>query len=313
MVFFPRAAWGSLFGASTAFFTACGSSESRAVGGPDAAGADVQQPTTGADGGTDSGDAGTGDAAPGDGDAGAVEGALDPNLPPGSNFDLVVWYLQEPSGSAGSPTYISSAMLQAGYHDAYFYTDPTDGAMTFFDPENGIVIPGSTYPRSELREVNTDGSNANWPVAGTNRLAATVAVVDVPDHVCVGQIHIGSPLGDAGLADSTLPLLELYYHVNGEIDVGIENMPVSGNESYTTLATVPLGTRFDYVISLTGDGTGNGTIGITINGTQQTFPMPSGFVGYGEYFKAGDYDQSVSDAGVAATVKFYALSVIHTQ
>ena len=238
-------------------------------------------------------------------------GSLDPASPPGKNFDLAAWELQEPVGSPGNPTTITPAMLEAGYSDAYFFTDPADGAMTFWDPEDGVTTANSSYPRSELREMNADGSDANWPVTGTNTLSATVAVTEVPDHVCVGQIHIGSAI-QAGLAASTKPLLELFYHASGEIEVGIESSP-TGSETDTMLATVPLGTKFTYTIALTGEGSGGGTIAITVNGATMTFPMPSGFVGYGEYFKAGDYDQTAGDAGasVGAKVKFYALSVSH--
>jgi hypothetical protein len=239
------------------------------------------------------------------------DGGLAPGAPPGKNFDLALWELQEPVGTPGSPTTISSAMLQAGYHDMYFFTDPSDGAMTFWDPENGVTTANSNYPRSELRELTPGGAGANWAASGTNTLSATAQVVKVPDHVCVGQIHIGSAL-DAGLPTSTKPLLELFYHANGNIAVGIESAPVNGSETDTTLANVPLGTTFSYVIALTGDGSGGGTIGITVNGTTKTFPMPSGFVGYGEYFKAGDYDQTAgTDPTIGATVKFYALAVSH--
>jgi hypothetical protein len=39
-------------------------------------------------------------------------------------------------------------------------------------------------------------------------LSAKVAIIAVPDHVCVGQIHIGAAV-QLGLAASTKPLLEL--------------------------------------------------------------------------------------------------------
>jgi hypothetical protein len=137
--------------------------------------------------------------------------------------------------------------------------------MTFWDPEDGVTTANSSYPRSELRELNPKGTAANWPVTGTSVLSATVAVVTVPDHVCIGQIH------------------------------------------------VPRGTKFRYEIALTGDGAGGATIAITVGAAQRTFPMPSGFVGYGLYFKAGDYDQTVgTDPTVGAIVKFYALDVAHT-
>jgi len=241
------------------------------------------------------------DAALGGGDSG-----LKPSLAPGSNFNLSSWELQEPVGSAGSPTTITSAALAAGFHDSYFFTDPSDGAMTFWDPENGVTTADSSYPRSELREMNADGSPANWPVAGNNLLSATVAVTQVPDHVCIGQIHIGTAI-QTGLAASTKPLLELYYYATGAIELGIENDPTGGQTSHA-ITNVPLGTQFSYSIGLTGDG----TITLTIDGAATTFAMPSGFDGYGQYFKAGDYDQTAgTDATVGAQVKFYALEVSH--
>lgn len=244
-------------------------------------------------------------------DASSDGGGLNPGLPPGSNFNLSSWELQEPVGAAGSPTTISNTALESGFHDSYFYTDPNDGAMTFWDPENGVTTANSDYPRSELRELDADGTLANWAVAGQNVLTATLAVTLVPDHVCIGQIHIGSAL-QSGLAASTKPLLELFYYANGTLRVAIESDPVSGTEAQTTVGTVPLGAMVAYTIGLTGDGTGGGTLSITVNGAESTFPMPSGFVGYGEYFKAGDYDQSSgTDATVGATVKFYSLRIAH--
>jgi hypothetical protein len=255
---------------------------------------------SGADGvGADTGDAGQGADAP---------GGLNPNVAPGSNFDLSVWEIQLPIGSAGNPTTIAPTALEDGFQDAYFFTDTTDGAMSFFDPENGVTTADSSYPRSELREMNTDGTAANWAIAGTNTLSATLAVTQVPDHVCVGQIHIGTAI-EAGLAASTKPLLELYYYASGAIDLGIEDSPAGTQTSYS-ITTVPLGTRFSYAIQLTGAG----TITLTLNGTPHAYTMPPSFDGYGMYFKAGDYDQTAdADAGatVGATVKFYALQVSH--
>jgi hypothetical protein len=226
---------------------------------------------------------------------------------PGGAFDLSLWELQEPVGAAGSPTTIVPSALEGpnGYHDAYFYLDSA-GAMTFWDPENGVTTAGSNYPRSELREMNADGTAANWPVAGTNTLTATVAVVQVPDHVCIGQIHIGSAL-DAGVASSTKPLLELYAYPNGAIELGIETSP-TGGQTQQTLANVPLGTKFTYSIVLTGAG----TLSVAINGQASSFTMPPAFGSYGQYFKAGDYDQTAgTDGSVGAIVKFYALAVSH--
>jgi hypothetical protein len=243
-----------------------------------------------------------------DAGGGDHDGGLDPNLAPGGNFDLSLWELQEPVGAAGAPTTISPAALEGpgGFRDSYFFTDPNDGAMTLWDPENGVTTADSSYPRSELREMNADGSTANWPITGTNTLSATLAVTGVPDHVCVGQIHLETAL-QAGLAASTKPLLELYYYATGDIQLGIENDPTGGQTSHP-ITNVPLGTTFSYTVQLTGDG----TITLVLDGATTTFTMPPSFNGYGQYFKAGDYDQTAgTDAAIGATVKFYALQISH--
>jgi hypothetical protein len=236
------------------------------------------------------------------------ERALDRNVAPGGNFDLSVWELEEPVGSPGSPTVVSPRALEGpnGYQDAYFHTDPTDGAMTFWDPENGVTTAHSRYPRSELRERNAGGGRADWPIAGIHRLSAIVEVAAVPDRVCVGQIHLGAPI-QPGITESTKPLLELYFTASGSIVVGIEDSP-AGHQTAHPVTRVPLGTKFSYAIELTGEG----TIALTIDGATSMYPLPASFRGYGMYFKAGDYDQTTgAEASVGATVKFYALQVSH--
>jgi hypothetical protein len=232
-------------------------------------------------------------------------GALDPHVAPGGNFDLSVWELQEPIGSPGAPTTIAPAKLAGanGFHDSYFFTDPADGSMTFWDPENGVTTANSSYPRSELREMTASGAPADWSPPGTHTLRATLKVTTVPDHVAVGQIHLGT-----GTPASTKPLLELFYFATGAIVLGIEQTPAGGNEVQHPVGNVPLGTKWSYVIGLSGN-----TISLTIDGgATQTFAMSSTFDQENMYFKAGDYDQSVgASATVGAKVQFYALSVFH--
>jgi hypothetical protein len=208
-------------------------------------------------------------------------------------------------GSPGSPTTIPPAQLAgpSGYQDAYFYTDKTDGSMAFWDPENGVTTANSNYPRSELREMTASGQPANWAIQGTHTLSATLKATMVPDHVCVGQIHLGT-----GTPSSTKPLLELFYFATGEIDMAIEQTPSGGNEVRHPVGTVPLGTQWSYVIGLSSD-----TISLVLNGgSAQTWTMSSTFNQEGMYFKAGDYDQSAgSSSTVGAKVQFYALKVFH--
>jgi Alginate lyase len=236
------------------------------------------------------------------------ERTLNAQVAPGGNFDLSLWELQEPVGTPGSPTVVSPGALEGpnGFQDMYFHTDPTDGAMMFWDPENGVATPHSQYPRSELSERSASGRSADWPIVGINRLSAIVEIVEVPDRVCFGQIHVGAPIRP-GLTVSTKPLLELYCTASGAIVLGIEDSP-EGHQTLYDITRVPLLKKFSYTIQLTGTR----TIALTVDGATSTYEVPASFSGYGMYFKAGDYDQTAGpDGSVGATVKFYALQVSH--
>jgi hypothetical protein len=223
--------------------------------------------------------------------------ALDPTVAPGGNFNLSIWQLQLPTGSPGSPTTIQSAQLKGanGYtNPAYFFTDKTDGSMTFFAPEKGVTTPNSNFARTELRE------NGDWALSGNHTLSARLRIVFVTKNVCVGQVHLGSG------GSSTKPLLELYYRPNGDIFIGTENSP-DGGQTLHSVGNVPLGTQWNYVINISG-----GKINLTINSSKTSYSIPSSFNQYRQYFKAGSYNQSSSSSTTnGAKVKFYQLSVVH--
>jgi hypothetical protein len=225
---------------------------------------------------------------------------LDPNVSPGGNFDLSGWSLQLPIGSAGSPTIIPGSQLAGptGFADIYFFTDKTDGAMTFMDPTTGVTTSGSLHPRSELREVT-----AGWTTAGTNTETVTLAVTEVPDHVAIGQIFQASPA-------PSKPLVELQYFKGGTLKLLLEDTNQGGSSTSPVVGAVPDGSTFTYELSLTGT-----TIEVTIEGASSTYPLPPTFVGESFYFKCGDYDQTAV-AGTPGTtpgtiVKTYALRVVH--
>jgi hypothetical protein len=185
-----------------------------------------------------------------------------------------------------------------GFTDIYFYTDKTDGSMTFMDPTTGVTTSGSLHPRSELREV-TNG----WSTAGTNTQTVTLAVPEVPGTTTIGQIFQAPPA-------PSKPLMELQYVKGGTIQLLLENTNQGGSAMFYTVGTVTDGSKFTYELSLMGT-----TIGVTLNGAVKTYSVPSSFAGESFYFKCGDYDQTAV-AGTPGTtpgtiVKVYALQVVH--
>ncbi|MBI0331295.1 polysaccharide lyase family 7 protein [Burkholderia plantarii] len=231
-------------------------------------------------------------------DAAVVAAAsLNPSSPPGSNFNLKPWTLQLPIGASGSVTQVNGDSLAAGYTNPYyFHTDQSDGAMVMMDPTRGWTTSGSQHPRTELRE------NAIWLTSGTNRLDATLTVVQVPKTTTIGQIFQGN--------GPTKPLCELQVTSGGNVQLLLEDTNQGGASHTYSIAGVTIGKSFTYALSLSGT-----TIGVKVNGISKSFTMDSSFDGESFYFKAGNYDQSATSGTPLTTpgtvVKFYALTLTH--
>lgn len=145
---------------------------------------------------------------------------LNPNLPPGGNFDLLSWALDTPEvdPSDGFSLRASERQLDAGYtSDEYFYT-AEDGGMVFVATVDGAKTSANTsFTRSELRgmlrrgntAIRTQGVNQNNWILGYQpdplttvggrggRMTATLKIDEVTTtgsqlhegRVIVGQIH----------------------------------------------------------------------------------------------------------------------------
>jgi hypothetical protein len=259
--------------------------------------------------------------------------ALDPSLPPGSNFDLSHWSLQLPTsggvltGTAGSVDTLSPSQLTAGATNAYFYTGP-DGAMTFWAPDDGATTSGSTHPRSELREqLIPNNNNTNWTLYGTHVMTATCVVSNVPSDtgkVCIGQIHEPNNKPDGSTSANNeqmilfdLPNQKIYAHV--EVDGNAGN---SFSQTLLSGSGVALGKPINYTMSVV-----NGLLTIIVNnvtnswnlfgGTNylgEIFTNWSAASGNTEYFKAGDYNQTGDTCHCStdgALVAFYSLTRYH--
>lgn len=231
-----------------------------------------------------------------------VSDDLNPSCAPGGNFDLSHWTLQLPTGQTGSPTSIPASQLTGckGYTSADFFTNTTDGSLVTKVPGSPastgcVTTKNSKHCRTELRE----SSPSSWdPNAATNRLQVKLAVITADDSTrgtVVGQIHIDDSV-------SSKPVCELYYNKAGLLQMGVEQTREGGNEKYTNIGTVPMGTTFSYEIRYEGN-----VLSVSLNGEKaivlDTFQLEAPK----SYFKVGNYNQGDSKS----EVHFLDISVQH--
>jgi hypothetical protein len=139
--------------------------------------------------------------------------------------------------------------------------------------------PGSNYPRSELREMNADGSNASWSsTSGTHTMELTQRITHLPvvkPSLICGQIHNADYLILVQLTGKTLAV-RYVDDVAGVLD-----------EDYQ------LGTSFDMKVVAA-----NGYVDVYYNGVLKVHQE---MAKTGCYFKAGCYLQSSTATGDVAT------------
>lgn len=208
---------------------------------------------------------GTGDD---DGDGGGGGAEL-----PSQVLDLSDWKVTLPIGDEGDPTEIFQPELDGYSHDSYFTVNDAGDGVRFRAPVNGVTTGGSSYPRSELREMEEGGGDeVEWSsTSGTHTMTVREAFTHLPEdkpEVVGAQIHGGDD-------DVTAVRLE-----------GSELWITEGDETNHHLLTddYELGTVFEirYVVS-------GGEIEIYYNGRLATTLDHSDST---NYFKAGAYTQA---------------------
>src|SRR5262245_51865276 len=113
-------------------------------------------------------------------------------------FNLLNWKLTLPVDSDGGITGTAKEITSLlGYESQYFYDAP-DGAMVFKAFAEGATTSGSSYARSELREMNGT-AKAAWSLSQGGTMSATLKIDHMPVYddgspgrVVIGQIHGGS-------------------------------------------------------------------------------------------------------------------------
>ncbi len=216
--------------------------------------------------------------------AAAVSGIVDPTG----------WYLTLPTGHKGNPDTVQAPGL-AEYSSTWFHLDSASDALVFTANAGGVTTSGSSYPRSELREM--DGSDkASWSnTRGTHTMTVRQAVTALPKakpDVVTAQIH-----------DSSDDVMEV--RLEGSRLIAQYN---DGRSDITLDPSYALGSVYDLKIAAA-----DGRIQVYYNGAKKADIAQKGS---GWYFKSGSYVQSNTSKGdkasAVATVMIYQLSVSHT-
>jgi len=216
---------------------------------------------------------------------------------PSDVLDLSNWKVTLPidTSHAGSPDEYRQPELDGYEHPDYFHVNDARDGVVFTAHCGGYTTSGSGYPRSELREMTSNGSaNASWSTtSGTHTMEIRQKVTHLPvakPHVVVGQIH------DAG--DDVI-----VFRLEGSTLFVDEN----GERGPVLTSNYQLGTEFTVKFVVR-----NGGVECYYNGQYiYTYQVSTS----GCYFKAGCYTQSNTSRGDAPTaygqVIIYDLSVTH--
>lgn len=215
---------------------------------------------------------------------------------PADVLDLSNWYIGLPIGEEESPTNVEQPELDTFAVDPWFVAAPDCRSVRFRAAVDGVTTSGSSYPRSELREMS-GSAKASWSsTSGTHTMVIDQAITAVPQgrpYVVAGQIHDSSD-------DVSVFRLE-----------GSNLYITDGDNPRHKLVTsnYVLGTRFQAKFVVSG-----GQVKAYYNGVLQT-TLSTSFSG--GYFKAGAYTQanctnsSPCGADNYGQVEIYGLSVTH--
>lgn len=203
------------------------------------------------------------------------------------------WYLTLPTGKPGAPDTVKLPEL-AGYSSSSFRLNDTRDGAVFTAPCGGVTTKNSTYPRSELRQMNGTAL-ASWDNAGPGQTltveeAFTALPVAKPE-VVGAQIH-----------DAQSDVIEVM--LSGKRLLVRYN---NGKQSVTLDDNYVLGTRYRLQIIAA-----NKAIRVLYNDTEKA-NLP--ITGSGWYWKVGSYVQSNVTKGdrpdAVGQVVVFAATVTH--
>ena len=222
---------------------------------------------------------------------------------PSELINVQNWYLTLPIGLTSSPITIEQPKL-ATFSNAYFQPTIDSEAVSFISTVGGVHTSGSSYSRSELREMNPTGLvQASWDIGrGVHTLTVVHSiqkVAAIKQSVIVAQIH------DANQYVIIVQLYGTILYAKSQIVLP------SGSNKFAILDNdYVLGTVFTTRISVV-----DGMVRIYYN--DMVNPVGSiQLAGKGNYFKAGSYIQANGlegdDPNDYAEVWMFSVDVSHS-
>lgn len=234
------------------------------------------------------------------------------------------WKLNGFTGSPGANATYEDNVLNAMGQTFSTYDDPnyfyTDGTGTYLKCYRGLgTSTNSSNPRVELRELD-NGSLASWNgSSGTHEMTFTVRVDQLPRStngssgvLCFAQIHGPSPNNNGVDVDD---VIRVQFLGDPDQSTGGVRMKISGyitEEVQGSSLIIDRGYQLDteYTFTLWYSG---GTVRL-FEGSTQIFSENMDTSTEGNYFKAGNYLQSVKNAnytGSYGLVRLRNLSTSH--
>lgn len=257
-----------------------------------------------------------------------------------ANIDFSHWKITLPvdlNNDSRPDEYQPSSLINHGYQtiealQPFMFDDTLDTSIAFYTYPGGATTGNSIYPRTELREQQTPGSNYNnWTLTEGGILEGTLKVADISEdpessrqyhRVIVMQIHGIISQDDMATygfeSNSAPPLLKMTW-IDGHIwayKKHLVDASTSGLDLYDDSSDTWTDIKHDF--GNVGFGTFHikieaeaGKLIITAN--NETFVFEDTSLEkwpFENYFKAGNYLTATSN-DAHATIKYYDLEVTH--
>lgn len=253
------------------------------------------RPIGGGVGGIGGNDGGTGGG--GGGGTPRTYGSPGEALKIGANGNLNHFKLQTAFSGGSDIVEVSQAEIGSGYeHVGEFCMNSARNGVQFAVNLDAPTTSGSSNPRSELREVQTNGTTlASWATSGLNYVLAVIKITKVPDaenSICVMQVHDSSDDVMQILTRNIGGQIKLCYRLNGDDDDAwvLDGSYAVGDEFVVALS-IEDGVGKIYYASGSDPGLISGTPTVTCG----SGGIPAISTSGGCYFKVGAYPQRTAD------------------